>query len=142
IHPSLPPQRKQAMTILCNDGDITDDDVNDWDAGPLHLRVALTRAQVRAMFVGTCLARGVAMLELSPPQLARLFPELARRRHARTLRRWAERLHSPRVRAVLATASWHQLRAAAAHTGEEAQIRAAFAHSLHPRSRRRRAPRA
>jgi len=47
-----------------------------------------------------------------------------------TLRRWAARIRGERARTVLADASWHQLRAAAAHEDEEAQIAGAMAYVM------------
>ena len=66
------------MPIHCIDGQIPDDELHVWDVGPLDVCVEATCAQVRAAFRGPCLARGVALLELSPVQIAKLFPESIR----------------------------------------------------------------
>jgi len=58
-------------------------------------------------------------------QLAKLFPNRARRTNANNLIRFAARIRDEEGRRVLVAASWHQLRAAAGQFGDEAQIRAA-----------------
>lgn len=118
------------MPVLCTDGEISDTELDAWDAGPLDVRVQLTRAQVRAVLIGPCLARGIALLGLTAGQCFKLFPSPTRRKNAQKLRCWAGRLASERVRTVLASATWHQLRAAALHDDENAQIRAAIAHTI------------
>jgi hypothetical protein len=115
------------MPLLCIDGEIPDSDLRAWGAGSLSARVQLTRAEVRAVLTGPCLARGLALQALTPAQLVKLFPSAARRKNARKLRTWVARLSGDRVRVALAGATWHQLRAAAQHADEEAQIGAALA---------------
>ncbi|MEZ4308137.1 MAG: hypothetical protein R3F14_08840 [Polyangiaceae bacterium] len=90
----------------------------------------LTREQARSVFCGSCLARGVAMLGLTAGQMLKLFPNASRRKNASKLRAWATRIAGAKARAVLASASWHQIRAAAAFDDEEAQIRAAVSYAL------------
>lgn len=118
------------MPVFCTDGEISDTELDAWDAGPLDVRIQLTRTQVRAVLSGPCLARGVAMAVLTAGQRLKLFPSRTRRKNAQKLRRWAAHLSGERVRAVLASASWHQIRAAARHKDEDAQIRAAVAHAI------------
>jgi hypothetical protein len=90
-------------------------------------RIALRCEEVRAAFVGTPLKRGIALLGLTRAQFDKLFPRRSQRKHACTLLRWAKRIQGEEARRVLAAASWHQLRAAVVHEGEEAQIRTAIA---------------
>jgi len=118
------------MPVRCTDGEISDDDLRAWGAGPVDACIQVTCAQVRAALHGPCLARGVALLELTAAQMLKLFPDWERRRSAQRLRCWAGRLSSARVRAVLASATWHEIRAAAQHKDEAAQIRAAIAKSI------------
>ncbi|MEZ4301923.1 MAG: hypothetical protein R3B70_43725 [Polyangiaceae bacterium] len=118
------------MPLVCLDGEISDYDLHLWGAAPLDGSVQLARDQVRAVFCGSCLARGVAMLGLTSVQMLRLFPSASRRKNASKLRAWAVRISGPKARAVLASASWHQIRAAAAFEDEDAQIRAAVAYAL------------
>lgn len=129
------------MPISCLDGDISDDQLDDWQAGALDVRVELTRAQVRAVFCGPCLSRGIALLGMNIAQLVKLYPSRARRKVARRLRFFATRLCGARVRAVLASATWHQLRAAARHDTEDAQIRAAIVEAVGRLPVKRRPPR-
>jgi hypothetical protein len=118
------------MPIFCVDGQVDDEDLALWEAPTLWTRVALERAQVCAVFEGPPLARGIAMLALTPAQFDKLFPEQPRRKNALALRRWAARIRGERARTVLAGASWHQLRAAAAHDDEDAQIAGALAYVM------------
>lgn len=118
------------MPVVCSDGVISDAELREWNVRPLRTHVQLARAEVCAVFTGPCLARGVALLHLSLKEMFYLFPSPNARKAARRLRCWAKRLHSVRVRAALAYATWHQLRAAAAHQDDESQIRAAVAHAL------------
>ena len=118
------------MAISCVDGEIGDFELATWEAAPLQTRVALTCAQVRAVFLGSPLARGIALLELRQAQIVKLFPTTSKKKNALSLRRWAARLSSERVRVALASATWHQIRVAARHDDEEAQIGAAIAHAL------------
>ena len=118
------------MPIVCVDGEISDDDLEAWRVGPLEARLQLTCAQVRAIFCGPCLARGLALQTLTGPQFLKLFRTKNQRNVARRLMGFAARLSSERVRAVLASATWHQLRAASKHTDETAQIRAAVAQAV------------
>lgn len=112
------------MTIRCADGIITDGEIASWDRALPPVGVPLTCDEVRALFVGKPLARGIALLRLNRVQWAKLFPEPAKRKAAYHLARFASRITSARARELLANASWHQLRAAAAHEGEDAQITA------------------
>ena len=118
------------MAIVCLDGIITDKELADWRAGPLDVSVQLTREQVRAVLHGPCLARGAALDALTDAQILKLFPNWTRRKNALTMRIWATRIWGPRARRVLATASWHQLCAAARFDQEEEQIRAAVAYTV------------
>ena len=118
------------MSVVCLDGVISEDDLRAWRAGQLSASVQLTYAQVRAVFCGPCLARGVALRGLTATQILKLFPARSRRKNAYKLRTWAGRISGRRARRVLAAASWHQIRAAAQHQEEEAQIRAAIAYSV------------
>ncbi len=118
------------MPILCVDGQITDEELNHWEVAPLRTRIALRCEEVRAVFEGSALARGIAMLGLNSAQFDKLFPQRSRRKNACTLRRWAARIQGERARTALAHASWYQLRAAAAHDAEEAQIGAALEYAL------------
>ena len=85
---------------------------------------------MRAVFEGPPLARGIAILALTPAQFDKLFPERPRRTNALALRRWAARIRGERARTVLAGASWHQLRAAAAHDDDDSQIAGAMAYVM------------
>jgi hypothetical protein len=141
VGPTLPSELEAiTMSILCIDGEISDDELHVWNVAPFDVSVELTCSQVRAVFRGPCLARGVALLGLTPAQFSRLFPDKTQRRYAARLRRCAKRVRGERARDVLAAASWNELHAAAAHDDEDAQIRAAFACALRCRSRRRRRP--
>lgn len=125
------------MPILCIDGTITDQELSGWNAPPLHARLALPCEKVRAVFEGSSLSRGIALLGLSRVHFDKLFPERSRRKNACTLRRWAARIRGERARAALGGASWEQLRAAAVHEDEGAQIDAAVFRALAgPRPRR------
>jgi len=115
------------MPINCVDGEITDAELSSWAVALPPTRIALRCDDVRAAFVGTPLARGVALLGLTQAQFDKLFPARSQRKNACTLLRWAKRIRTPEARRILAGASWHQLRAAAAHDGEDAQIHAAIA---------------
>lgn len=118
------------MSVVCLDGVISDEDLRAWRAGRLSISVQLTCAQVRAVLCGPCLARGVALWGLTATQILKLFPGRSQRKNAYKLRTWAGRISGRRARRVLAAASWHQIRAAAQHQDEEAQIRAAVAYSI------------
>src|SRR5262249_44473718 len=120
---------------LCIDGPIHDDELTLWGAAPLDVSVALTCSHVRAAFWGPCLARGIALLDFSPVQLVRLFPQRKQRDTARRLRCIATRVRGERARTVLAYLSWNELQAAALHDDEEAQIQAALAYVVRSRSR-------
>ncbi|MBK8255664.1 MAG: hypothetical protein IPK82_23740 [Polyangiaceae bacterium] len=113
------------MPVRCLDGDITDETLAQWRVANVHTRIALTCEQVRAVFEGSALSRGIALLTLSRAQFHKLFPTESARKNPLTLRRWAARISGERARRALMGASWHQLRAAAAHKGDEAQIGAA-----------------
>ena len=108
-------------------------------ATPVSWGIWAERSVVRALeldpessskFCGPCLARGVALRGLTATQILKLFPARSRRKNAYKLRTWAGRISGRRARRVLAAASWHQIRAAAQHQEEEAQIRAAIAYSV------------
>lgn len=123
------------MSIICLDAIITDKELADWRAGPLDASLQLTREQVRAVFQGTCLARGAALEILTEAQFLKLFPNPTKRKNAWKLRAWAARIWGPRARRVLASASWHQLCSAARFDEEDAQIRAAIAYTVRPPAR-------
>ncbi len=114
------------MTIRCADGTITDVEIASWDRALPPAGVPLTCEEVRALFVGKPLARGIALLRLNRVQWAKLFPEPTKRKAAYHLARFARRISGERAREALANASWHQLRAAATRVGDEAQIEAAM----------------
>ena len=124
------------MPILCVDGEISDLEMLSWNILPLRTSVALTCDEIRAAFVGKPLARGLALLRFNRAQLARLFPGRSQRKAAYHLTRFARRIQGERARATLANASWHQLRAAAVHTDEDAQIGAAVTWIMGIRGRR------
>jgi hypothetical protein len=126
------------MPIRCVDGQIPDAELSRWEVPPLDERVALRCEQVRAVFEGSTLARGIALSELTRAQFDKLFAQRSRRKNACTLRRWAQRIRGARARAALLHASWEQVRAAAAHEEEQAQIDAAVAYALGVGPRRRR----
>lgn len=113
------------MPILCVDGEITDLEITMWEVCLPPTRVALTCDEVRAVFVGKPLSKAIALEGLTRVQLERLFPGRGQRKAAYNLIRFAKRIRTERARTVLQNASWHQLRAAAAHEDEEAQIQAA-----------------
>jgi hypothetical protein len=110
------------MPIQCFDGEITDAELSSWEVVLPPTRIALSCAQVRAVFQGKPLARGIALLGLNWAQFDKLFPGRTQRKNAYNLRRFAQRIHGAEARRALASASWHQLRAAAAHDGDDAQI--------------------
>lgn len=114
------------MPVHCIDGDITDLELALWEVALPPTRIALRCEEVRAVFVGQPLARGIALLGLTRAQFKKLFPERSRQKNAYNLIRFASRIRGEEARRVLAAASWHQLRAAADHEGDEAQIRAAL----------------
>lgn len=118
------------MPVYCTDGVIPDETLIEWRAALLDVRVQLSCAVVRAVLSGPCLSRAIALLDLSEPQLCKLFPTRNARKRAVRLRSFALRLSGPRARSMLAYVSWHQLRAAARHSTEDAQIRAAFAQAV------------
>jgi hypothetical protein len=115
------------MPIHCVDGDISDREVASWDIALAPVRVALTCEEVRAVFEGPCLARGIAILRLNRAQFEKLFPTRARSKQAYNLARFARRIGGDKARQRLAYAKWHELRAAAAFDDEDAQIDAAIA---------------
>lgn len=115
------------MPINCVDGEITDAELSLWEMTLPLTRIALRCDEVRAVFVGSPLARGLAMLALSRAQFDKLFPVQPRRKNACALRRWARKIQGEEARRVLSAASWHQLRVAAMHDDGQAQIRAAVA---------------
>ncbi|MEZ4301922.1 MAG: hypothetical protein R3B70_43720 [Polyangiaceae bacterium] len=112
------------------DGEITDAELSLWEVSLPPARIAMHCEDVRAVFVGTPLGRGIALLGLTRAQFLKLFPTKARRKNPWNLMAWARRIRGDEARRVLAAASWHQLRAAATHDEEEAQIRAAVAWRL------------
>lgn len=114
------------MPILCVDGEIADLEITMWEVCLPSASVALTCDEVRAVFVGKPLARAIALTRLNKVQLERLFPGRPQRKAAHNLIRFARRIRTENARKVLQNASWHQLRAAAAHEGEDAQIHAAL----------------
>ncbi|MBK8254967.1 MAG: hypothetical protein IPK82_20205 [Polyangiaceae bacterium] len=114
------------MPVRCLDGDIADDTLARWRVANVHTRIALTCEQVRAVFEGSALSRGIALLTLSRAQFHKLFPTESARKNPLTLRRWAARISGATARKALMGASWHQLRAAAAQQGDDAQIGAAI----------------
>jgi hypothetical protein len=118
------------MPINCVDGEVTDLELAIWEVTCPPTRIALRCDEVRAVFVGTPLARGIALLGLTRAQLWKLFPTKSRRKNAWTLLSWARRISGNDARRLLSGASWHQLRAAAAHDDEDAQIWAAVAWKL------------
>lgn len=118
------------MPIHCVDGEITNAELSSWEVVLPPTRIALRCDEVRAVFVGKPLARGIALLGLNRAQFAKLFPGRAQRKGACNLLRFARRICGEEARRVLAGASWHQLRAAAAHEGDDAQIGAAVAWTL------------
>lgn len=122
------------MTIHCVDGEIADFELATWNVSLPPVRIALRCEQVRAVFVGRPLAKGIALLDLSRAQLEKLFPDRARRTNADNLMRFARRISGQEARRVLVQATWHQLRAAARYSEEEAQIQAALAWALGIRS--------
>lgn len=113
------------MPIRCTDGEIPDREIASWNVTLPQTAVALTCEEVRGVFVGRPLARGIALQRLTPVQIERLFPGRSQRKGAHHLLRFARRIQGEEARAKLANASWHQLRAAAAHDTDDAQIGAA-----------------
>lgn len=118
------------MPIHCIDGEISNAELSSWEVILPPVRIALTVDQARAVFQGKPLSRGLAIARLTRAQFDKLFPRRAQRKSAYNLLRFARRIQGEEARRVLARASWHQLRAAAAHEGDDAQIRAALAWTL------------
>ncbi|MFO0591874.1 MAG: hypothetical protein U0441_30280 [Polyangiaceae bacterium] len=107
------------------DGESPEREIASWNVTLPPTAVALTCDEVRGVFVGRPLARGIALQRLTPVQIERLFPGRSQRKGAHHLLRFARRIQGEEARAKLANASWHQLRAAAAHDTDDAQIHAA-----------------
>jgi len=124
------------MPINCVDGEVTDAELALWGVDLPPTRIALRCEEVRAVFTGSLLARGIALQGLTRAQFRKLFPDKARRKNPWNLIRWSKRIRGEEARRVLAAASWRQLRAAAAHDGDEAQICAALAWTLGIRPQR------
>ena len=114
------------MPIQCVDGEITDSEIASWNVTLPRTTLPLTCVEVREVFVGRPLARGIALQRLTPAQIERLFPGRSQRKGAHHLLRFARRIKGEEARAKLANASWHQLRAAAVHDTDDAQINAAL----------------
>lgn len=119
-----------AMPVRCLDGEVTDLELAEWNATVVRERVPLTREQVVSVFVGTPLSRGLAMCALTRSQFVKLFPTRSVQKNALTLRRWALKIQTPKAQKALLHATWRQLRAAAMHDKEDAQIGAAIEHAL------------
>jgi hypothetical protein len=118
------------MPINCVDGEVTDDEMAHWGVALPPIRIALRCEEVRAVFEGSPLARGIALQGLTRAQFEKLFPDKSRRKNPWNLLKWSKRIRGEEARRVLAGASWRQLRAAAAHEEENAQIHAALAWTL------------
>lgn len=118
------------MPINCVDGEVTDAELAVWGVDLPPVRIALRCDEVRAVFTGAPLARGIALQGLTRAQFKKLFPDKSRRKNPWNLIKWAKRIRGEEARRVLAAASWRQLRAAAAHEDEDAQIHAALAWTL------------
>ncbi|MEZ4295593.1 MAG: hypothetical protein R3B70_11505 [Polyangiaceae bacterium] len=56
------------------DADIPDTKIAAWSASLPAMRIALTCAEVRAVFVGKPLARAMALVKLRRAQVVTLFP--------------------------------------------------------------------
>ena len=113
------------MPVQCIDGEIPDRELASWNVPHLDTAVALTCDEVRAAFVGRPLARGIALARFNRVQMERLFPGRPQRKGACHLARFARSIRGEEARTKLANASWHQLRAAAVHDTDDAQIHAA-----------------
>ena len=119
--------------IRCNDGVIEDGTLRRWAAGPLSTSVQLSVQAVRACFEGPTLDRAAAVARLTAVQRVRLFPG-RRQRHGRNLARIGRRLTGETVRAELRHAPCGALFAAARHSDEHAQVRAAMRWRVLPKS--------
>lgn len=118
------------MPIHCTDGEISNTELSSWEVSLPPMCIALRQDQVRAVFQGKPLSRGIAILGLNRAQFDKLFRGKGQRKAAYNLLRFARRIQGEEARRVLAGASWHQLRAAAAYEGDDAQIRAAMVWTL------------
>lgn len=118
------------MPINCVDGEVTDGELALWGVSLPPTRIALTCDEVRAVFTGTPLSRGIALQGLTRAQLWKLFPDKSRRKNPWNLLKWAKKIQGAEARRVLAAASWRQLRAAAVFDTEDAQICGAIAWTL------------